>query len=273
MFLILMPPARAVELRLRFSAAVEKLRYDNDDMGVTGWAEEIKLRTQSFSNLEFISQSVGTLKLGYGFEGELLFAFSRHFGLGLSGGYSYGSLPEEDVETMSIWDGVEYIHTKPAKMSAYPVIASGYLFFPFGQKLTLYLRAGAGLVFAKFVGREGLKEPEEANFFYTLFETAKAQRTAYLGGLGLSYNFDDAFGFFIEAAARSGKVDGFTGEDNLQQPGGLYSYEEYISDLGYWQYKIHVLPEAPGGGNFREVREASIDLGGYSVRLGLTIKF
>jgi opacity protein-like surface antigen len=273
MFLIMMPSARAVDLRLRFSAAVEKLRYDNADMGVTGWAEEIKLRTQSFSNLEFISQSVGTLKLGYGFEGELLFVFSRRLGLGLSGGYSYGSLPEEDVETKSIWDGVNYIHTKPAKMSAYPVIASGYLFFPFGQKFNLYLRAGAGLVFAKFVGREGLKEPEEANFYYTLFETAKAQRTAYLGGLGLSYNFDDAFGFFIEAAARSGEVDGFTGEDNLQQPGGLYSYEEYISDLGYWQYKIHVLPEAPAGDNFREVRDASIDLGGYSVRLGLTIKF
>jgi len=78
---------------------------------------------------------------------------------------------------------------------------------------------------------------------------------------------------FIEAAARSGKVDGFAGEDSLQQPGSLYSYEEYISDLGYWQAKIHVLPEAPAGDNFREVRDASIDLGGYSVRLGLFIKF
>ena len=89
-------------------------------MGITGWAEEIKLRTQSFSNLEFISQSVGTLKLGYGFEGELLFAFSRRLGLGLSGGYSYGSLPEEDVDTVSIWDGVNYIHTKPGQDERLP---------------------------------------------------------------------------------------------------------------------------------------------------------
>ena len=45
-------------------------------------------------------------------------------------------------------------------------------------------------------------------------------------------------------------MDGFTGEDSLQQPGGLYSYEEYISDLGYWQAKIHVLPEAPARREF-----------------------
>ncbi len=136
-------------------------------------------------------------------------------------------------------------------MSAYPVMASGYLFFPFGPKVNLYLRAGAGFVFAKFVGREGLKKPEETRFFYTIFETATARQAAVLGGLGLSYNFDPAFGFFIEAAARSGKVAGFAGEDSLQQAGRLYAYEEFIPDLGFWQAKVHVLPEAPAGGNFR----------------------
>jgi hypothetical protein len=271
--LLTAPPALAADVRLRFSTSIEKLRYDTADLGVTGWAEEIRLRTQSFSNLEFVSQSVGTLKLGYGFEGEVLFAVSRRLGIGLSGGYSYGSLSEADVETTSIWDGVTYLHTKPAKMSAYPVLASGYLFFPVGRKLNFHLRAGAGVVFAKFVGREGLKKTDELNYFYSLFETATARRTAYVGGLGLSYNFDDAFGFFVEAAGRAGKVTGFTGEDNLQRPGRLYAYEEYVSDLGYWQAKVHVLPEAPGGENFREVGDAAIDLGGYSVRLGLTLKF
>jgi len=271
--LVTTPQAGAVDLRLRFSAAVEKLRYDNADMGITGWAEELKLRAETFSNLQFVSQSVGTLKLGYGFEGELLFAFSRRLGLGLSGGYSYGSLPEKDVSTTIIWDGVTFHHTKPAKVIAYPVLASGYLFFPIGSKLNVYLRAGAGFTYAKFIGREGLKKEEEKQFFYTIFETASARRPAYLGGLGLSYNFDAAFGFFAEAAVRSGKVSGFTGEDTLKRPGRLYSYEEYISDLDFWQVKIHVLPAAPGGGNFREVREASLDLGGYSVKLGLFLKF
>ncbi|OGD19842.1 MAG: hypothetical protein A2W03_08105 [Candidatus Aminicenantes bacterium RBG_16_63_16] len=273
MLLVTAPFARAVDVRLRFSTAVEKLRYDNSAMGVTGWAEELRLRAESFSNLNFVSQSVGSLKLGYGFEGELMFAFSRRLGLGLSGGYAYGSLPEKDVATTIVWDGVTYNHTKPAKVSAYPVIASGYLLFPVGSKLNFYLRAGAGFLYAKFVGREGLKKEEETKFFYSLFETASARRPAYVGGLGLSYNFDAAFGFFAEASLRSAKATGFTGEDNLQQPGRLYSYEEYIPDLGFWQPKIHVLAVAPGGGNFREVREASVDLGGYSARLGLVLKF
>ena len=71
--LVAAPPARAVDVRLRFSAAVEKLRYDNADMGIPGWAEQLKLRTETFANLQFVSQSIGTLKLGYGFEGEILF--------------------------------------------------------------------------------------------------------------------------------------------------------------------------------------------------------
>ncbi len=271
--LVTAPFGRAADIRLRFSTSVEKIRYDTAVLGVTGWAEELKLRAESFSNLKFVSQSVGNLKLGYGFEGELMFAFSRRLGLGLSGGYTYGSLPEKDVATTIIWDGVIYNHTKPAKMSAYPVIASAYLFFPVGSKLNFYLRAGAGFLYAKFVGREGLKKEEETKFFYSLFETASARRPAYVGGLGLSYNFDSAFGFFAEAAVRSGKADGFSGVDNLQRPGRLYSYEEYISDLGFWQAKVHVLPEVPAGVNFREVREASVDLGGYSARVGLVLKF
>jgi len=271
--LVTAPLARAVDVRLRFSAAVENLRYDNADMGITGWAEQLKLRTETFANLQFVSQSIGTLKLGYGFEGEILFAFSRRLGLGLSGGYSLGSLPEEDVLTVSVWDRVTYNNTKPAKVSAYPVLTSGYLFFPVGSKVNFYLRAGAGFVYAKFIGREGRKKEDEANFFYSIFETASARRPAYVGGLGASFNLDPALGFFAEASVRSGKVSGFTGEDKLNRPGRLYSYEEYIPDLDYWQAKIHVLPEAPGGGNFRQVQESSIDLGAYSVRLGLVIKF
>ncbi len=92
-----------------------KLGYDNAEMGVTGWAEELRLRTESFPNLQFISQSIGTLKLGYGFEGEVLFSFSRRFGLGLSGGYSFGSLPEKDASTTSIWDGSPSSTPNPPK--------------------------------------------------------------------------------------------------------------------------------------------------------------
>lgn len=271
--LVTVPLARGFGVRLRFSTGVDRLKFDNASLGVTGWAEELKRRAESFSNLKFVGQSVGTLKLGFGFEGELLFSFSRRLGLGLSGGYAYGSLPEDDVRLTIVWDGVTYNHTKPAKVSANPVIASGYVFFPIGSKFNFYLRAGAGLMYAKFVGREGLKREDEARFFYTLFETATARRPTYLGGLGLSFNFDSAFGFFVEATAQTGKVSGFTGEDNLKQPGHLYFYEEYIPDLDFWQDKVHVLPGPPSGPNFRSVRDATVDLSGYSVRVGLVLKF
>jgi opacity protein-like surface antigen len=271
--LIAVPPVAGSEVRLRLSTGLDRPRLNNASLGVTGWADELRIRASTFSNLEFVGESLGNLKLGVGFEGELQLAFSRRLALGLSAGYAYSSLPEEDVMLTIIWDGVTYNHTKPAKMSAYPVIASGYLMFPLGPKFNVYLRAGAGLTTAKYVGREGLKKTDEAQFFYSLFETASGRRPTYIGGLGISYNFDSTFGFFVEAAARSGKVSGFSGEDNLGQPGRLYAYEEYVSDINYWQAKVHVLAAPPNGPNFRSVREASFDLGGYSARVGLSLRF
>jgi opacity protein-like surface antigen len=271
--LVAAPLARGSDVRLRLSTGFDWPKFDNASLGVTGWADELKLRAATYPNLEFVGESIGTLKLGVGFEGELQLAFSRHLALGLSAGYAYSFLPEDHVSLTIIWDGVTYDHTKPAKVSAYPVIASGYLMFPLGKKFSVYLRAGAGLTAAKYVGREGLKKETDAQFFYSLFETASARRPTYIGGLGFSYNFDATFGFFVEAAARFGKVTGFNGEDNLGQPGRLYSYEEYIPDINYWQAKVHVLSAPPSGPNFRSVREAVFDLGGYSARVGLSLRF
>jgi opacity protein-like surface antigen len=271
--LVAAPPARGFEVRLRLSTGLDRPRLDNASLGVTGWADELRIRAATYPNLEFVGETVGNLKLGVGFEGEIQLAFSRHLALGLSAGYAYSSLPEDDVRLTIIWDGVTYNHTKPAKMSAYPVIASGYLMLPLGSKFSVYLRAGAGLTTAKYVGREGLKKADEAQFFYSLFETASARRPTYIGGLGFSYDFDSAFGFFVEATARSGKLTGFNGEDNLGQPGRLYFYEEYIPDINYWQAKVHVLTAPPNGPNFRSVREAAFDLGGYSARVGLSLRF
>jgi opacity protein-like surface antigen len=271
--LVAASPARAVEIRFRLSAGFDRLRFDNASLGVTGWAEELRLRGETFSNIHFVSESIANLKLGVDFEGELQCLVSRYFGFGLSAGYAYGSLPESEVHLTMIWDGVSYQHTKPGKLTAYPVMASGYLMLPLGSKFSAYLRAGAGYAFANFVGREGLEKEGDKKFYYTMFETAKAQKPMYVGAIGFTFNFDKAFGFFIEAEERSGVVKGFSGVDNLNQPGRLYAYEEYIADLNYWQPKVHVLPAPPSGSNFRSVREASFNLGGASARVGVLLKF
>jgi hypothetical protein len=36
---------------------------------------------------------------------------------------------------------------------------------------------------------------------------------------------------------------------------------------------MHVLSEEPGGANVRNVREAVVDFGGYSIKIGLLLRF
>jgi hypothetical protein len=130
-----------------------------------------------------------------------------------------------------------------------------------------------GTIQARYVSREAQKKVADPRFAFPAYDNAKAGRLTYLGGLGLSYSFDQSLGFFIEAVARAARVDGFTGENRLEEKGTLYSYEEYVSQAGFWRPTMHVLPEAPSGGNFRNVREAEVDFGGYSIKIGLLLKF
>jgi hypothetical protein len=136
-----------------------------------------------------------------------------------------------------------------------------------------YLRAGVGAIQARYVSREAQRNVGDNKFIYLSYDNAGTRGLTYLGGLGLSYSFDQSLGFFVEAAARFARVDGLAGEDNLEQKGTLYSYEEYLPQSGYWRPKMHVLPEEPGGANFRNIREAEVDFSGYSIKIGLLLKF
>lgn len=269
----LISPASGTGLQIRFSSGIGRFKPTEVNTSVIGWAEQFKRIAGFYSTWSFVSQDIRPLEQNVAFEGELLFSLSRWFALGLSGGYRYGAVQEKDAILTIVSDNVTNNWVKPSNISAYPVIASAYLFLPLGSKLSAYLRAGAGLLYAKFVAREGLKEVSAAKYSYPVFETASARRPAYVGGLGFSYNFDPAFGFFIEADYLSGKADGFTGVDTQKNAGQLYYYEEYFSYLDYWQTKMRVLAAEPSGPNFRSVREAAVDFSGASARIGVLLKF
>jgi hypothetical protein len=158
-------------------------------------------------------------------------------------------------------------------VSAYPFLVSGYFSLPLGQKLSAYLRAGVGVIQGAYIAREAQKKSTDKRFVYTAYDNAKARGPTYLGGIGLNYSFDESLGFFIEAAVRSARVAGLTGESLLLKNGTLYSYEEYVPQARSWRPTMHVRPEEPSAGNFRNVREATVDFSGYSIKIGLILKF
>jgi hypothetical protein len=262
-----------VEIRLRLASGLLRQNPEEINLALAGWQQELETRAEIYPNLDYVSGAATALRLGVLFEAELLFSFSSRLAVGLSGGYAYTEVAEEDTLLTIVWDGVSYNHVRPTKISAYPFALSAYYFVPLGSKLSAYLRAGAGYIQARYTAREALKKDFETRYFYQSSETAEAGRPAVLGGFGLCYQFDPSFGFFIEATAQSARVSGFKGENALQQEGALFVFEEYIPDLDIWQAKMGVRPEAPAGSGFRSVREAVVDYNGFSVKMGILLKF
>ena len=79
--------------------------------------------------------------------------------------------------------------------------------------------------------------------------------------------------FFVEGLYRNAKIQGFTGETELEGQGTLYYFEEYIPELDFWQAKNEIRAEKPSGPNIRSVSEAVVDFGGFSVTIGFIIRF
>jgi len=258
---------------MRLSSGLWRMNLGEVNAALTGWHEGLKRLADVDPSLDIISGKLRNLHLGVDFEAELILSFSRWIKLGLSAGYGHGFLDEKATLLTVNQAGVLYERARPTKVSAYPFLVSGYFNIPLGRKFNAYLRAGVGAIQARYVSREAQKKAGEKRYTYTSYDSAQARRMSYLGGLGLSYSFDDSLGFFVEAAARFAGGDGFTGENQLEQKGALYSYEDFNYVSRFWQPKMHVLPEAPNAARYRNVREATVDFSGYSIKIGLILKF
>lgn len=262
-----------MDLSLRLSSGLGWLQAGEVNRALSGWREGWKKQVETNPNLSLESETTGSLHLGVDFEAELLWAFSRRFALGLGVGYSYASLDEKKT-LLSIQRAAGLLeYARPTKISAYPVFLSAYAFLPLGQKFKAHLRAGLGAIFARCVIREASKRAEVDRFSYSVYDNASASRVGFLGGIGLSYAFDRSVGFFAEIDQRWAEVSDFKGEDNEGVSGYLYHYEEFQENIDFWQPRMAVHPEEPGGEAVRDVRKATVDFSGYSVKIGLFLKF
>jgi hypothetical protein len=260
------------DLTLRLSAGLGRLKADEVNRALAGWQEGWNRQVGLYPNWSLQGENTGSLHLEVDFEAELLFSFSRWLGLSLSTGYAFAALDEKQTLLSISQDGILYNYARPTKINALPVLISAYVFLPLGQKFNGYLRGGLGALYATYVVRETNKLAEASRFAYPVYDNAKTRGLSYVGGLGLTYKLDQSLGFFVEVAVRSARVSGFEGEDKQGVKGRLFSYEEYRPDIDFWQPQTRVHPEEPGGGNVRNVREATVDFSGYSAKIGVCLK-
>jgi hypothetical protein len=266
-------PAMGVELSLKLSGGYAYLYVHDIKRGIEDWAEGRKREAEGNKNWLYLGQKIRSLNSGIHLEGELLLFFTPRIGISLGTGYIYADLQEGETEVLVQRPTGIFSQVYPITVSAYPLVLSGYYFIPLSSRLHVYARGGGGLAWAKYVNREARKFESAANYNYFRLENASAIGPIFVGGLGFVYETDVGVRFFLECLARTAKIQGFSGENKLEEKGTLYYFEEYIPDFDLWQAKNEIRAEKPSGSNFRSVSEAMVDFSGLSVKIGFIIRF
>jgi opacity protein-like surface antigen len=267
-------PAASTELYLKLGGGICLFSPQDVNRILTDWGEANRLEAEYRNNWSYLSRKSPGFDRGIEFAGELVFGLSSRIALSLGSGFLYGELQPEDTEVRILKPLGETVLAQPTTLSAVPLLAAAYYHIPLTGRFRIYFKAGTGLVWATYVQREGSRRVTAEKFGYTYEENATTRSPIYLGGLGFDFSLESHVRFYLEGTYRRLLLSGFTGGEADGLPGGtLYAYEEYSPDLDFWQAKFRLWNQTPTGDTIRAAREAEVDLSGFSLILGVTIRF
>jgi len=213
---------------------------------------------------------VSPLHTGYIFEGELNIAFSSKFFLNIGGAYLSGK--KESLVEYPEGTYVELYTTRP-QIRSIPVRLS----FSYYPHPSFYIKLGGEYHFAKC---SYFYRYEEADFWQEWEGDATGRGPGVFGGLGVESNPAGNVRFFLEALGRYCKITGFSGTDEyvdstgLQatENGTLYIYQGQITG-GESYPLLYIRDRKPSEAGVSDAKEATIDLSGFEVRVGIRFKF
>lgn len=263
----------AVEFYLKLGGGVGFVRPKNIDALINDWQTWQKKEAERAVKFTFLGGEASMFRLTSDFDAEFMAALTPRLHAGLAFGLFYGEIPQGKTELTIEKDTGTFIQVHPVELTALPVALVGYYILPFGKKWALFIKGGAGMIYAKFVDRDGRRLITNESFSYQATQSASGQSPYYLGGLGMRMQLTEDLYLDLEIEGRNARIQKFSGEDNSGISGTLYMYEEYDSRLDFWQKKIQIHPDIPVGENLRSVGEALIDMTGYKAKISLFIRF
>ncbi len=273
LFLCLISKTYGFEFSLKLAGGLSLINHANINPIRQDWEELFKLDVDEHNTWSFIEGEIGSLKNSFDFEGELVITLHPRIDISIGTGFIFSELnPKKPNFSIEKNLGTyEYIY--PMKVSAIPTILSGYYLYPLNNRFKVYAKAGAGYIWAKYIDREGNKKIDKDNYIFYSTQNTKAGGTILSGALGLIVESEQGINFFIESSFRKTNISNFTGESESGLIGTLYFFDEFDSDLEFWQSKLQILTQEPLGDSFRSVKKAEIDLSGFSFKLGIIINF
>lgn len=264
----------AIDFSLKLAGGLSHMRLDSVNQSILDWVAWQKKNAETQNRWNYLGGKITELHQSFDFEGEILLSLNTLFSLGISAGFIYGEITNDDTQLTIERLGNQYLYTFPTKVNAYPIILSGYFNFPIIKWLKAYIKGGAGILWAKFFNSEGRKLIKEgATYNYPTSQEASSRGAIYTGAIGVFIQTEAGIDFFLEGSLRRSKIKGFQGENKNNVIGKLYTYEEYAPLIDIWQTKINIHSASPVGESIRSAGETEIDLGGLSFKTGIIIKF
>jgi len=272
-FLILGKSSYAIDFNLKLSGGLNFINSADISRILNDRVEWQIKEISRFSNWYLIESAAPEMKNAIEFEGEFFLRLHSRIAVSLSSGFILGEISAEKTEILYHRTLGDFSRIKPQKVSAVPLVLSGYYFLPLFKNFKVYARGGGGLIWAKYIDRQASKKAKADNYGYSLIQNTSARSPIFCASLGVMFETEPGINFFLEGSYRQARISGFTGEIEDGLSGTLYYYEEYDEKNDYWQAKMEIKDSQPAGDIYRSVRKGEVDLSGFSLKLGILLKF
>jgi len=220
------------------------------------------------------------LNTGMEFGGEFIVYFTPHLGIGLGAGYIQ---VKSESTVNNIWFGYSYQDTANPEVTAIPLTLSAHFGLPLGKGINFIAHAGLGYYLGTFSWNYSYDS--EFDDFNENWE-GKSNALGLHGGLGLEFNFSSKIALVVEGFGRYAKLNGLVGDYTLEESFFGYQGQASIEDATLWYYEwrssltekyyptIEFDKEMPEEASFiQNIREGEVDLTGFSIRMGIKIRF
>lgn len=221
-------------------------------------------------------------------EAELRFDLTPRISFGIATSTPIHKRNESSVTwTILGWAGPQIMTWtfRPEIKVSFPIRLSAYYTLPLIRRLSISIGGGPGFYSAKIsqLLRFDITDPTGEFCWYTRDQEAKRNFAfGFHGNVVFEYLLSNKLALVAEFQYRQSKISGFKGTlkrenihgDKSEESVTLYYFTEWNYFIGTRHATLEIWPDTPND-PFRwidDVRKASLDLSGYSIRMGIKIR-
>ena len=234
-------------------------------------------------------------------EGELRLDISSKFAVGVGIGYISGK-NESNFQTVGAFPfdqlfipeiGPSYAlfeFVVESKVETIPIKLGIYYTIPLGSRINIFLKSGLDYYFSKcFIYKYNeIISLDRAVLIPEFYEISnkydmRGNGLGFNGGLGFEYKISNVLAIVLEIQRRYAKIKNLKGKwiysntftlEQGEDEGILYIGKKNMEDEGFSDNypDLVVSPSKPSGAKILNAKEATLDLSGFSLRVGIRIK-